>query len=316
MAWMHGAGPGVTALLTAVHSRGIRAAAFAFRRVRCVWGPMSLLLPLGLVFLMFVVGLRLEPGALTACFARPRALAAGLAAQIVALPALAAALAHLFALDAPLAAGLVVVAAAPGGITSNYAAALARADVALSTAMTLTTSLLAFATLPLALRLTGIGAAASAGDGLAAMSAATAAACALPLAAGLATRRRAPAFAARVGAPLDRAARLVFAAIVLATFWLNRVALSDHAATLGPAVVALNLGGIAAAALIAALARLSSAQRRAAMMETGLQNVAMALFVADKAFGGGAVAIPALLYAVAMNAAALALIAAGRRDRG
>lgn len=275
---------------------------------------MSLLLPLGLAFLMFVVGLRLEARALAGCFARPRALLAGLLAQVIVLPALAAGLAHLFALDAALAAGLVVVAAAPGGITSNYAAALARADVALSTAMTLTTSLLAFLTLPLALRLTGVEAGASPGAGLAAMSAATAAACAAPLAMGLATRRFAPGLAARAGRGLDVAGRIVFAAIVLATFWLHRGALIDHAATAGPAAVALNLGGVAAAALIARRAGLGATQRRAIMMETGLQNVAMALFVAGSAFGHGAVAIPALLYAVAMNVTALALIAAGRRD--
>ena len=275
---------------------------------------MRLLLPLGLAFLMFVVGLRLEARALSDCFARPWALLAGLSAQVVLLPALAAGLARLFALDAPLSAGLVVVAAAPGGITSNYAAALARADVALSTAMTLTTSLLAFLTLPLALRLTGVGVGASAGEGLAAMSAATAAACAVPLAMGLATRSFAPGFAARAGRALDLAARLVFAAIVLATFWLNPAALIDHAFTVGPAVAALNVGGVAAAAAVAWGAGLSAPQRRAAMMETGLQNVAMALFVAGSAFGDGAAAIPALLYAVVMNVTALALIAAGRRD--
>lgn len=273
--------------------------------------PMSALLPLGLAFLMFVVGLRLTTGEFAGVFARPRALAVGLAVQTLALPVIALALASAFALPQTLAAGLLVVAAAPGGITSNYAALLARADAALSTAMTLATSLLAFLTVPAALRIGGVGD--IAGAALLKMSLAMFAVSAAPLAAGLATRRLAPDVVSRRGAAFDRAARLVFAAIVLATFWENRAALVDHAATAGPAVLALNAGAIGAGWLAARAAGLARPQRFAIMIETGLQNVALAIVVATAALGRGELTIPALLYALAMNLAALALIAAGRR---
>ncbi|MBL8587753.1 MAG: hypothetical protein JNK46_04425, partial [Methylobacteriaceae bacterium] len=59
---------------------------------------MSALLPLGLAFLMFVVGLRLTTHELGAVFARPRALLVGLAVQIVALPLLALAIGRALAL--------------------------------------------------------------------------------------------------------------------------------------------------------------------------------------------------------------------------
>ncbi|MBL8587464.1 MAG: bile acid:sodium symporter, partial [Methylobacteriaceae bacterium] len=219
------------------------------------------------------------------------------------------------ALPPALATGLLVVAAAPGGITSNYAALLASADAALSTAMTLVTSLVAFATIPVALSLGGAGA----GAPLPAMlkiSLAMFAVSALPLAAGLATRRLAPGFVARAGAAFDRAARLVFAAIVLATFWENRAALLDHAREAGLAVAALNLSAIAAGWLAARAAGLAEPQGRAIMIETGLQNVALAIFVATAALGRGDLTIPALLYAVVMNLTALALIACGRRAAG
>ena len=273
---------------------------------------LPLLLPLGLAFLMFVVGLRLAVGEIAACFARPKALIAGLLSQVVALPGLAAGLAALFGLDGALAAGLVIVAAAPGGITSNYAALLARADVALSTAMTLTTSLFAFVTIPLALAIFGLAPKAGT-PALAGMSLAMAATCAVPLAAGIAARRFAPGWTARAEISLDRAARIVFAGIVAATFWTNRGAMADHAASVGPAVAALNLGALALAASIATGFGLGDSQRRAIMVETGLQNVAMALFVAERGYGGGALTIPPLLYAVAMNISLMGLIWSGRR---
>lgn len=274
---------------------------------------MTFLLPLGLAFLMFVVGLRLSGADLAACLARPRALLVGLAAQLVALPALALVWNAAFGLSGALAAGLIVVAAAPGGITSNYAALLARGDLALSTAMTLATSLAAFLTVPAVLTLSGAGAGAGAPlAAMAGMSAATALICAAPLALGMAARRFAPRSADRAQSPLDRLGRIVFAALVAATFWENRATLVAHAGTVGPAVVALNLSGLAAAAALTRLAGLGAPQRAAIMVETGLQNVAMALFV-TQAMGGGGLAIPALLYAVAMNVSALGLIAAGRR---
>ncbi len=278
--------------------------------------PMSALLPLGLAFLMFVVGLRLTTGELAAVFARPKALLVGLTAQIVALPAIALALACAFALPPAQAAGLLVVAAAPGGITSNYAALLARADAALSTAMTLVTSLVAFLSVPAALALGGVGAAGASGAAMLKISLAMFAVSAAPLAAGLATRRLAPGFVDRRGAAFDRVARLVFAAIVLATFWENRAALLDHAREAGLAVVALNLAAIGAGWLAARAAGLAPARRLAIMIETGLQNVALAIFVATTALGRGDLTIPALLYAIVMNVTALALIAAGRRGAG
>src|SRR5690606_3807171 len=111
----------------------------------------EILLPIALAFLMFIVGLRLGFGDFRAIARSPAALAAGLAAQVLLLPAIALGLAYVFGLTPAMRLGLIVVAAAPGGITSNFIAVLSRADVALSTAMTLVTSLLAVVSIPLIL---------------------------------------------------------------------------------------------------------------------------------------------------------------------
>lgn len=272
------------------------------------------LLPLGLAFLMFAVGVRLTHGGLAAVFRRPAALAAGLAVQIALLPLLAFLIGRLFGLDATMATGLLLVAAAPGGITSNYIALLARADVALSTAMTLVTSLFACVTIPLVLTLAGIDI--GAGSPVLAMlrmSIVMFAVAAVPLLSGLGLRRFLPRLADRLDRPLDVASRLVFAAIVLATFWQNREAMVAHAFDIGPPAALLNIMAIAAGFGVAGLLGLARAQGFAIAVETGLQNAAMALFVATAIFGQGELTIPALVYAVLMNVTALVLIAMARR---
>lgn len=117
---------------------------------------ISVFLPAAMMVLMASLGLRLHPRELVATLRRPRALGAGLAVQMIGLPLAAFGIAHLFGLSAGLAAGLMLVAASPGGVSSNYITHLARGRVALSVAMTLTTSLAAPVTLPLVLALCGI----------------------------------------------------------------------------------------------------------------------------------------------------------------
>ncbi len=272
------------------------------------------LLPLGLAFLMFAVGMRLTPSSLAGAFRRPVALAGGLSVQIILLPLLAIVLARLFGLGATMSTGLLLVAAAPGGITSNYIALLARADVALSTAMTLVTSLLACVTIPLVLAAGGI----EIGGGspvlaMLRMSVVMSAVAAVPLMLGLAVRRFLPNVAASLDRRLDVSTRLVFAAIVLSTFWQNREAMVEHAFDVGPAAALLNVMAIAAGFGVAGLLGLPRSQVFAIAVETGLQNAAMAMFVATVIFGEGELTIPALVYAVLMNITALALIAVARR---
>lgn len=273
---------------------------------------LARLLPLGLILLMFVVGLRLKPDALKVAFLRPAALALGLAVQVIGLPLVAFALAWIFALAGPMAAGLVLVAAAPGGVTSNYIALLARADLALSAAMTLVTTALASLTIPLVLVLAGVADLPGAG-GLARISLMMAAIALGPMLLGMMLARLAPGGSARIGTVLEPVSRLVFIAMVLATFAQNWGPMVQNLTSVGPAVLALNLSALALAAAAAALAGLGAARRRAIMVEASLQNVAVALFVAGTLLGKPEMTVPALVYAVVMNASALVQIGLARR---
>lgn len=271
------------------------------------------ILPAALAFLMFTVGLRLSLSQLVGTATKPAVLFAGLAVQMTGLPVLAWLISHLLSLPADIVLGLMVIAACPGGITSNYVSLLAGADVALSTAMTLVTSVAAGLTIPLLLGLSGVAIGTAS---LAGMALVTTAVAAIPLLAGMAVRALAPGGADALQQLFDKPAKIVFAGIVLVTFWQNRAALADNALKAGPAVVLLNGAGIALSLTVSAIARASRQQALAIAVETGLQNAAIAIFICSSILGRPDIAVPALLYAVVMNVTALLLVVAGHRMLG
>lgn len=279
----------------------------------------SALLPLGLAFLMFAVGMRLTFSGMADIFRRPAALLAGLAVQVFLLPAVAAALAALLALTPAMAAGLIIIAVSPGGITSNYIALLARADIALSTSMTLVTSLAATITIPVALWLTGHAPAAGHGGAtfaLTRLALAMTAVSLAPLLAGIAMRHSLPRLAAALDVPADRLSRVVFLIIVLATFVENRAALAESFGAVGLACLALNLAGHVLGYTVGRAGGFGSERAVAISIEAGLQNAAVAIFVAGSIFADPALAVPALIYAVIMNMSAIAFIVLRRRMVG
>jgi BASS family bile acid:Na+ symporter len=227
---------------------------------------------------------------------------------MIGLPVLAWLISRLLELSPDITLGLMIIAVCPGGITSNYVSLLAGADVALSTAMTLVTSVAAGLTIPLLLNFSGveIGSASLAGMVLVMTVVA-----ALPLVAGMGVRAAMPHRAETLKLFLDKPAKIVFAGIVLATFWQNRAALAESALAAGPAAVLLNGAGVLLALSTSLIVQASRQQALAIAVETGLQNAAIAIFICSGILGRPEIAIPALLYAVVMNVTALLLVSAG-----
>ncbi|MCB1331408.1 MAG: bile acid:sodium symporter [Maritimibacter sp.] len=280
---------------------------------------ISAFLPLAMMVLMLSLGLRLDPGEARRALRSPRALFVGLGVQLIGLPFMAFAVSRGLGLAPALSAGLMLVAASPGGVTSNYAALLARGSVGLSVAMTLVTSLAAPLTLPLVLLAASVTVPGAAG--LWKISLAMSAVALGPILAGVVAARVAPGIAARISRRLDPVARLLFLGIVLATFWQNWGAMGQAFSAVGGAVTLFALLTPALAFAAGRAARLAAAERRTVMVEATMQNVAITIFVASVLMGEAGLAIPGLIYAVEMNLVALLLIggahlAARRRAAG
>lgn len=106
-------------------------------------------LPLLIMIAMTVVGLELTIADLRRVMHYPTHVAAALFGQVLALPIVAAALIVMLRPEPVIAGGLILAAAAPQAISSNYFCLLARADIALSVTLTAVSSVLAVVSTPL-----------------------------------------------------------------------------------------------------------------------------------------------------------------------
>jgi BASS family bile acid:Na+ symporter len=109
--------------------------------------------PLLIVLAMVVVGLELTPADVSRVLHYPVQVVVALACQVLVLPLIAAALILLLRPAPAVAGGLILAAAAPQAMTSNYYCLLARADIALSVTLTAASSVVAVASTPLVAKL-------------------------------------------------------------------------------------------------------------------------------------------------------------------
>lgn len=276
----------------------------------------TLLIPLGLAFLMFVVGTETRLADFPTLAREPKAVALGLLAQIVALPLAAVLVARLFGLAAPDAIGLVLIAAVPAGVTANFVTLMARGDVALSVVVTVTTSLAAPIVVPFWTRFAfstladaRVDVVLPLGPTVGAILVATV----LPLLLGIAAAAWRPATIAAARAVFRRASGLVFAVIVTTAIVAQWSMLGPAALAVAPAAIAWNLATLALVAGLARLLGVAPARTAALLQTTGLRNVALALTVAVTLLGRPDVAVVAVVHVAVMNAVALFLAARARR---
>jgi len=129
------------------------AAALFHPHLFIAWGgyPLSnLIVPL-IQIIMFGMGTTLSVGDFLRVLRWPRAIAIGAALQFTVMPVTGLLLARTFGFDGAVAAGIVLVGAAPGGVASNVITFLAGANVALSVTMTACSTLLSPLLTPLAM---------------------------------------------------------------------------------------------------------------------------------------------------------------------
>ncbi len=108
----------------------------------------TLILALSLIIIMLGMGLSLVVDDFKRIFVYPKAIMVGLANQILLLPFLGFALASLFPLQPDISVGIMILAACPGGPTSNLISHLAKGDIALSVTLTAISSFITIITIP------------------------------------------------------------------------------------------------------------------------------------------------------------------------
>lgn len=283
-------------------------------------GPITdIVLPVALAFIMFSLGLGLTFGDFARVARQPRDFLIGAASQLVLLPLVAWLLVSVWALPPELALGVMIIAAAPGGVTSNILTALARGDVALSISLTAVISLVCVITIPLIVvfahdRL--MGSAATGDISVAKTAISVFVIVTVPVTIGLLVRHFADTFAHRVEPATRHISTVLFVIVLAGAIYQERDNIVTYFAQAGLVTLALNVAMMVLAWGMARLFASGARQQIAISMECGLQNGTLAIAVAAVLFGGGLVAVPAATYSLIMFATALIYVAIARRSAG
>jgi len=262
--------------------------------------PTLLLGALALV--MFGVGLSLRVADFTRLREQPRAVAIALGLQVVALPLACWGLVEAFGLPPPLAVGMMLLAASPGGVSANLFSHLFGGDVALNISLTAANTLLAIVTLPLVANLALMHFM----DGEAAVGLQTRklaeviAVVLVPVLLGMALAKRAPALAARLEKPFKLLSALVLAAFTLAALASEWRLLLDSLGELGAIVLLFNLASLLSGYFVSRWLGLRERMAIAVSYEIGIHNGTLALYIALSVLGSMAMALPAAMYSVSM----------------
>lgn len=111
------------------------------------------LLPFAIAIIMLGIGLNLKFSDFTRVFIAPKAILTGLFGQMILLPAMGFLVAYIMPIDPIYKIGLVLIASCPGGTSSNIVTFMLRGRVALSVAITAFNSFLIVLTIPTVLSL-------------------------------------------------------------------------------------------------------------------------------------------------------------------
>ena len=274
----------------------------------------DIILPIVLAIIMLSLGLGLTARDFARVIKLPRDFLIGAAAQVILLPVVAFVLVILWSPPPEIALGVMIIAAAPGGITSNIMTALARGDVALSISLTAVVSLLAVVTVPF---IVVFSHGYFVGGELEDVSVVETALgvfllVTLPALIGLGVRRWAERFALRVEPWARRVSTVLFVLVVAGAIYEEHENALDYLDQAGPVTLVLNVVMMALAYTLARLFASGPRQRVSITIECGLQNGTLAIAVATLLFGG-AVVVPAATYSILMFGTALIFIGLARR---
>ena len=272
----------------------------------------EIVLPLALAFIMFALGLGLTFDDFARVARRPRDFLVGAMSQIVLLPAVAFLLVSVWSMPPELALGVMIVAAAPGGVTSNILTAFARGDVALSISLTAVVSLLCVFTIPLIVVTSHgllIGGDLGAEVSVARTAIGVFAIVTVPVLLGLLVRRLAADFAIRFEPLARKISTVLFALVLAGAIYQGRDDIVPYFAQAGLTTLVLNVTMMVLAYLVARIFASGPRQRVAIAIECGLQNGTLAIAVATLLFGGGLAVVPAATYSLTMFATALIFVA-------
>ena len=271
----------------------------------------DVILPLALAFIMFVLGLGLTGEDFLKVIKQPRDFFIGALSQIIILPIIAFTLVKFWSIAPELAIGVMIIAAAPGGVTSNLLTSFAKGDVALSISLTAIISLLCVITIPFIVltSITLLNDSSLAQDiSLLSMSLNMFLIVTVPAILGMLLRKFASSAALRFEPIAKKISIALFLLVLLGAIAAERENVISYFAQAGLVTLALNVIMMIVAYYVANIFASGIKQKKCITIECGLQNGTLAIFVATSIFGGGLYVIPAATYSLIMFATSLIFV--------
>jgi BASS family bile acid:Na+ symporter len=222
--------------------------------------------------------------------------------QLILLPIIAILIILLIDLPTPIAVGLMIIAAAPGGVTSNVLTKFANGDVALSISLTAVISLLSIVSVPFVVINSAnyLGASISSEISMTGIALKMATVVTIPVIFGMVIRKFFENFVLSKMNIINKISGWLFLIIFLAIYIEERNNIFNFIAQAGLAVLILNITMMISAYLIAKKFASGEAQKRCIALEGGLQNGVLAVFVSTFIFSDPVYVIPTGAYALTM----------------
>jgi len=267
----------------------------------------DVILPLALAFIMFVLGLGLTGTDFSRVIKQPRDFFVGALSQVILLPVIAFILVKIWPIAPELAIGVMIIAAAPGGVTSNLLTSFAKGDVALSISLTAIISLFSVITIPFIV-LTSVellgGSNITQDISLFSMSRDMFLIVTVPVILGMLLRKFSSGVALKLEPIAKKVSIALFVLVLLGAIAAERENVISYFAQAGLITLILNVVMMIVAYYVAQFLASGTKQKKCITIECGLQNGTLAIFVA----GGGMYVIPAATYSLIMFATSLIFV--------
>ena len=267
--------------------------------------------PIALALIMLGLGLGLTSSDFTRILKDPKVFFVGIVSQILLLPVVAYTLITLINVPIDIALGVMIIASAPGGVTSNVMTKFANGDVALSISLTAICSLISIISVPIiifnsALYL-GIS---NLTENITVTSIAIKMAIivTIPVLIGMVIRNFAENFIFKNLKLIEKLTGILFL-IVFTAIWIEeRGNIANYIKQAGTIVILLNVSMMFIAYIIAKFFTSNIQQRKTIALECGLQNGTLAVFVATQLFSDISYIVPTAAYALIMYITAFIFI--------
>ena len=273
--------------------------------------------PIALALIMLGLGLGLTGRDFLRVINYPKDFLVGFICQLILLPVVAFIIVLILDLPIEIALGVMIIAAAPGGVTSNVMTKFANGDVALSISLTAIISLISIISVPFIIfksaDLLGISNI-STNITMTGIAFKMALVVTVPVILGMIIRKFAENFITSNISTIERITTLLFI-IVFASIWIEeRENIFTYLKQAGLAVLLLNIIMMLIAYYVAKLIASGIKQRKCIAIECGLQNGTLAIFVATQIFSDISYIIPTAAYALIMYITGFILIFILRRS--